>query len=72
VWQQVRRRLDGTEALMTYNRRVKRLRADWDGTCHIDGEPDELRCKVVDISMLGLGVTLKQSSPSELAGRAFP
>lgn len=57
---------------MTYNRRVKRLRADWDGTCHIDGEPDELRCKVVDISMLGLGVTLKQSSPSELAGRAFP
>jgi hypothetical protein len=54
---------------MTYNRRVKRLRADWDGTCHIDGEVAELRCKVVDISMLGLGVTFKHPSPTELAGR---
>ena len=54
---------------MTYNRRVKRLRADWDGICHIEGEPSRLRCRVVDISMLGLGITLEHTSPSELAGR---
>ncbi len=54
---------------MTYNRRVKRLRADWDGICHIEGEPAQQRCRVVDVSMLGLGITLDHVSPSELAGR---
>jgi hypothetical protein len=56
---------------MTYNRRVKRLRADWDGTCHIEGELDDRKCRVVDISMLGLGITLKHPSPAELAGRGI-
>ncbi len=56
---------------MTYNRRVKRLRADWDGICHIEDEPTGRRCRVVDISMLGLGVTLEHPSPAELAGRAI-
>src|ERR1700691_1261924 len=54
---------------MTYNRRVKRLRAGWDGVCRIEGEPGEWQCRVVDISMLGVGVTLQHPSPSELAGR---
>ena len=54
---------------MTYSRRVKRLRAGWDGTCQIEGEAGEWPCRVVDISVLGLGVTLKHASPSQLAGR---
>ena len=54
---------------MTYNRRVKRLRAGWDGICRIEGEPGERRCRIDDISMLGLGVTLTYPSPSQLAGR---
>jgi hypothetical protein len=54
---------------MTYNRRVKRLRAGWDGMCRIEDEPDERRCRIDDISMLGLGVTLTHPSPAQLAGR---
>jgi hypothetical protein len=54
---------------VTYNRRVKRLRAGWDGTCCIEGEPGERRCRIDDISMLGLGVTFTHASPSQLAGR---
>jgi PilZ domain len=54
---------------MTYSRRVKRLPAGWDGICRIEGEPGEWRCRVDDISMLGLGVTLTHSSPAQLAGR---
>ena len=56
---------------MTYNRRVKRLRADWDGICHIEGELDDRKCRVVDISVLGLGITLDHPSPAELAGRSI-
>ncbi|HXN61485.1 MAG TPA: hypothetical protein VN886_13640 [Acidimicrobiales bacterium] len=54
-----------------YSRRVKRLRAGWEGICLIEGESDELRCRVVDISILGLGVTFKHPSPSpsQLGGR---
>ena len=54
---------------MTYSRRVKRLRAGWDGICRIEGEPGERRCRIDDISMLGLGVTFTDASPSKLAGR---
>ena len=54
---------------MTYNRRVKRLRAGWDGICRIEGEPGEQQCRIDDISMLGLGVTFTHPSPSQLAGR---
>jgi PilZ domain len=54
---------------MTYNRRVKRLRAGWDGVCTIEGESGEWQCRVVDISILGIGVTFKHPSPSQLAGR---
>ena len=54
---------------MTYSRRVKRLRAGWDGLCRIEGDPAERQCRVDDISMLGAGVTFAHPSPSELAGR---
>jgi hypothetical protein len=54
---------------MTYSRRVKRLRAGWDGVCRIEGEPGELRCRIDDISMLGIGVTFAHPAPSHLAGR---
>jgi hypothetical protein len=54
---------------MTYSRRVKRLRAGWDGVCHIEGEPGERQCRIDDISMLGLGVTFTHASPAGLAGR---
>jgi hypothetical protein len=54
---------------MTYSRRVKRLRAGWDGVCRIEGEPGEWPCRVEDISMLGIGVTLNHPSPAQLAGR---
>jgi hypothetical protein len=56
---------------MTYSRRVKRLRAGWDGTCRIEGEPDDRKCRVDDISMLGAGVTFAHPSPDELAGRGI-
>jgi hypothetical protein len=54
---------------VTYSRRVKRLPADWEGVCRIEGEPGEWRCRVDDISMLGLGITFTHPSPSQLAGR---
>ena len=57
---------------MTYNRRVKRLRAGWDGICRIEGEPGERRCRIDDISMLGLGVTFTHPSPSRLPAAESP
>jgi len=54
---------------MTYSRRVKRLPAGWDGVCSIEGEPGERRCRIDDISMLGIGITLTHPSAPELAGR---
>jgi hypothetical protein len=54
---------------MTYSRRVKRLRAGWDGICRIEGDPADQQCRVDDISMLGAGVTFTHPTPSELAGR---
>jgi hypothetical protein len=54
---------------MPYSRRVKRLRAGWDGVCRIEGETGDWPCRVEDISMLGIGVTLNHPSPAQLAGR---
>ncbi len=57
-------------SVLPYRRRVPRQPAGWDGTCHIDGETDSRwrRCRVVDISMLGLGVTFDHGSPFLLVG----
>jgi PilZ domain len=56
---------------MKHRRRVPRQPASWEGNCHIEGAPSaEWRaCRVIDISMLGLGMTLEHSSPAELLGR---
>jgi hypothetical protein len=56
---------------MKHRRRVPRQPASWEGNCHIEGEPSAGRrsCRVIDISMLGLGMTFEHSSPSELLGR---
>jgi PilZ domain len=56
---------------MKHRRRVPRQPASWEGNCHIEGEfPARSRaCRIIDISMLGLGMTLEHSSPSELLGR---
>jgi hypothetical protein len=53
---------------MQFRRRVPRQPAGWDGVCQIEGE-FAARCRVIDISMLGLGITLEHPSPAELAGR---
>jgi hypothetical protein len=56
---------------MKHRRRVPRQAACWDGTCHIEGESAEGHrpCLVIDISMLGLGMTLEHSSPTDIVGR---
>lgn len=59
---------------MEHRRRVPRQYAAWEGTCHIDGESGEWprACQVIDISMLGLGMTFEHSSsPSDLLGRGI-
>ena len=54
-----------------FRRRVPRQPTVWDGICHIEGEsPDEWpECRVVDISMLGIGIMLNCPSPCQLVGR---
>ena len=53
---------------MQFRRRVPRQPAGWDGVCQIEGE-FAARCRVVDISMLGVGITLDHPSPYALVGR---
>jgi hypothetical protein len=52
-------------------RRIPRQRAGWHGICHIEGEwvPSWRDCRVNDISMLGLRITLHHFWPAELIGR---
>ena len=58
-------------SVMHMRRRVPRQPAGWDGSCHIEGESTETRreCRVIDISMLGLGITLNHPNTSEVLGR---
>ena len=53
---------------MQFRRRVPRQPAGWDGVCQIEGE-FAARCRVIDISMLGVGITLDHPSPYALVGR---
>ena len=53
---------------MYFRRRTPRQPAGWDGVCQIEGE-FAARCRVVDISMLGVGITLDHPSPYALVGR---
>ena len=54
-----------------FRRRVPRQPTVWDGICHIEGEsPDEWpECRVADISMLGIGITLNCPSQCPLVRR---
>ena len=54
---------------MQFRRRVPRQPAGWDGVCQIEGE-FAVRCRVIDISMHGLGITLEHPLPAEIAGRS--
>jgi PilZ domain-containing protein len=53
---------------MQFRRRVPRQPAGWDGVCQIEGE-FAARCRIIDISMLGVGLTLDHPSPYALVGR---
>jgi hypothetical protein len=53
---------------MQFRRRVPRQPAGWDGICQIEGELAG-RCRVIDMSMFGLGIMLEHPAPAELAGR---
>jgi PilZ domain len=58
---------------MERRRRVSRQPAGWAGMCRIDGE-SVVRwhdCRVIDISILGLGITFHHQRPSELVGRVL-
>ena len=56
---------------MKHRRRVARQPAGWDGTCDIQGDSaaGSRACRVIDISMLGLGMVFEHPSPAELLGR---
>jgi hypothetical protein len=56
---------------MEFRRRVPRQVASWTGVCRIEGESPEqqLECRVLDISELGVGIMLREVRPAELIGR---
>jgi hypothetical protein len=58
-------------SILPLRRRVPRQLAGWSGMCLLDGEReyDRRECRVVDISMLGLGLVFQHPSPSTLVGR---
>jgi hypothetical protein len=57
-------------SILPLRRRVPRQQAGWSGTCLMGGQPETERrdCRVVDISMLGLGLMFHHPSPSTLVG----
>ncbi len=59
---------------MENRRRVPRQPAGWAGLCHVEGGSVVgwwQDCRVIDISMLGLGITFHHPRPSELVGRGI-
>ncbi len=58
---------------MEHRRRDPRQPAGWRGLCRIEGDSivGWRDCRVVDISVLGLGITLQYPRPSELVGRGL-
>ena len=58
---------------MEHRRRAPRQTAGWRGLCLAEGDPANgwHECRVVDISMLGLGITLHHPAPSQLMGRVL-
>ena len=57
---------------VNHRRGVPRHPALWDGTCSIERESTGPRgCRVIDISIFGLGITLKHPSPLQLCGAPY-
>jgi hypothetical protein len=56
---------------MENRRRTDRQQAGWVGSCKLAGEPfaEWSDCRVIDISMLGVGITFDHPEPSDLPGR---
>ena len=56
---------------MDNRRRLHRHPAGWASSYRLAGDPvgEWHHCRVIDISMLGLGITLDHPNPSELTGR---
>jgi len=63
--------IDAEHRILPLRRRVPRQLAGWSGTCVMDSEADTMQreCRVVDISMLGLGLVFRHPSPSNIVGR---
>jgi hypothetical protein len=57
--------------MMKLRRQVRRQPAGWVGTCHLEGESAAAwrASRVTDISMHGLGMTLKSYSPTDVVGQ---
>src|SRR5580700_10643390 len=57
--------------VMENRRRLHRQIGDWVGSYRLAGERASgwRACRVVDISMLGLGITLEDPNPAALTGR---
>jgi hypothetical protein len=53
------------------HRRTERLAAGRSGLCRIESDPgvEWLRCRLIDVSMLGLGISVQHPSPAALIGR---
>ncbi len=56
---------------MENRRRAPRQAACWSGFCQVEGESawGWRDCRVIDISMLGIGVRMQHPRPSDLVGR---
>lgn len=56
---------------MDNRRRTARQTVGWNGSCHIEGEGASgwRDCRVVDISVFGVGIRLQHLRPTELVGR---
>jgi len=56
---------------MEYRRRAQRQPSAWAGYCQIEGELLTVwrDCEVVDVSILGIGITLHHPQPWELMNR---
>lgn len=52
-------------------RRASRHTAGWTGFCHVEGEEAAgwRDCRIVDISLLGLGLRMQHPKPDDLMGR---
>ncbi len=55
-------------------RRTERQQSNWRGSCIVEGESETVGprdCEVIDVSMFGMGLTLRHHHPSDLVGRVL-